>query len=174
MSDSIFSSRPAPSHRPTRAFPRPASATVPNLPPARAPAAPPAPSPQVVPDLPAAGAPAADVPAARPPRVPDLPPLRTAIAAATASDTALIAILDAPLDHGMTAREGFLRKEGELRAVFAALPVAAQRALHARLSNPRAADELATKFHNLTAERRTRLLNFLADARRREALAAAR
>jgi hypothetical protein len=149
MSDSIFSSRPAPSHRPTRAFPRPASATVPNLPPARAPAAPPAPSPQVVPDL---------------------PPLRPAPSA----DAVLVGILDAPLAYGMTAREGFLRKEGELRAAFAALPVAAQRALHARLSNPRAGDELATKFHNLTAERRTRLLNFLADARRREALAAAR
>jgi hypothetical protein len=103
--------------------------------------------------------------------VPDLPPLRAPM---PAGDAALIRILNAPLAYGMTAREGFMHKEAELRAAFAALPVAAQRALHARLSNPPAGDELAAKFHQLTAERRTRLLNFLADARRREALAAAR
>jgi hypothetical protein len=100
--------------------------------------------------------------------------LRTPTTVASTNDAVLIGILDTPLEPGMTAREGFLRKEAELRAAFAALPVAAQRALHARLSNPRPGDELATKFHNLTAERRTRLLTFLADARRREALAAAR
>lgn len=103
--------------------------------------------------------------------VPDLPPLRGDSATC---DATLIRILDAPLAFGMTAREGFMRKEAELRAAFAALPVATQRALHARLSNPCAGDELAATFHRLTAERRTRLLNFLADARRREALAAAR
>jgi hypothetical protein len=83
-------------------------------------------------------------------------------------------VLQAPLALGTTARDGFLRKEAELRAAFAALPVATQRAMHARLSNPRADDELAARFHQLTAERRARLLNLLADARRREALAAAR
>lgn len=146
MSDSIFSSRPTPGHLRARAIPR---ATTPDLPLVT----------DVIPDL----------PPVRPTVVPDLPPLR-----APTSDAALIAILDAPLAYGMTAREGFARKEAELRAAFAALPVAAQRALHARLSNPRAGDELVAKFQSLTAERRMRLLKFLADARRREAQAAAR
>ena len=100
--------------------------------------------------------------------------LRTPTTLASTIDAALLGILEAPLALGTTAREGFLRKEAELRATFAMLPVATQRAMHARLSNPGAGDELAAKFHQLTAERRTRLLNFLADARRREALAAAR
>jgi hypothetical protein len=149
MSQSIFASRPRPGHLPRRAIPR--ASVVPDLPPARnVVATPPRPSTDVVPDLPALRTPTAGV------------------------DAELIRILDAPLAYGMTAREGFMRKEADLRAAFAAQPVATQRALHARLSNARAGDELATKFHQLTAERRTRLLSFLADARRREALAAAR
>ena len=164
MSDSIFSPRPAPGHLRATAMPRAstaspaprtAAAVVPDLPPARTRAA-------IGPDVPVASI------------VPDLPPLHAPTATAASSDAALLRILHAPLAYGMTAREGFMRKEAELRAAFAALPVATQRALHARLSNPHAGDELATKFHQLTAERRTRLLNFLADARRREALAAAR
>ena len=180
MSDSIFSPRPVPGHLHAQAMPRASTAVVPDLRPARppinvVPMQPPVrPSMDVVPDLPPAR-PSVDV-VATPPRpsldvVPDLPPLRTPTAS---GDAALISILNAPLAYGMTAREGFMRKEAELRAAFAALPVGTQRALHARLSNPRAGDELAAKFHQLTAERRTRLLNFLADARRREALAAAR
>jgi len=100
--------------------------------------------------------------------------LHTCMTVASASDAALISILDAPLRHGETAREGFLRKEAELRAAFGTLPVAAQRALHARLSSPSSGDALATKFAGMTADRRTRLLTYLADARRREALAAAK
>ena len=100
--------------------------------------------------------------------------LQTRTTVATSNDAALIGILEAPLLYGETAREGFLRKEAELRAAFAGLPVAAQRALHVRLSNPRVGDAFATKFAGLTADRRTRLLTFLADARRREALAAAK
>ena len=99
--------------------------------------------------------------------------LHTCTTVASSNDAALISILESPLRYGETAREGFLRKEAELRAAFAALPVATQRALHARLVNPRMGDALATKFAGLTADRRTRLLTFLADARRREALAAA-
>jgi hypothetical protein len=158
MSDSIFSSRSAPGHLHARAIPRDA-------------AVPPTPSVHpslnvLVPTRPVR--PSTDV------HVPDLPPLRTASGQASTDDAALLAILDAPVPYGMTAREGFMRKEAELRAAVAALPVAGQRALHARRANPGAGEELATKFHQLTAERRTRLLTFLADARRREALATAR
>lgn len=90
---------------------------------------------------------------------------------ASSHDAALVAILDAPLHEGEPAQLGFFRKEAELRAAFAALPVLAARALHARLANPRTNDVLATKFARLVAERRNRLLAFLADARRREAIA---
>ena len=80
---------------------------------------------------------------------------------------------EAPRHAGEPAALGFLRKEAELRAAFAALPVSAARALHARLANPRHGDLLATRFSGLVADRRARLLAFLGDARRREALAAA-
>ena len=90
---------------------------------------------------------------------------------ASAHDARLIAILDAPLGDGEPAAIGFLRKEAELRATFAALPVLDARALHARLSTPRSGDLLAAKFAGLVIERRPRLLTFLSDARRRAALA---
>jgi hypothetical protein len=86
-------------------------------------------------------------------------------------DGRLIAILDAPLASGETAMTGYQRKEHELGAVFASLSVLDARAMHARLSACKAADELAHKFARLTLERRTRLLDFLANARRREARA---
>lgn len=84
-------------------------------------------------------------------------------------DVALTAILLAPLNVGETAVVGFARKESELRRVLATLSVLESRALQARLSNPKSGDSLADSFMRLTAERRARLINFLADARRREA-----
>ena len=92
----------------------------------------------------------------------------------TSVDGRLIAILDAPLAVGETAHTGFQRKEHELGAAFAALSVLDARNLHARLASPKAGDALAHKFARMTLERRIRLLNFLADARRRAALAASR
>jgi hypothetical protein len=88
----------------------------------------------------------------------------------TTADAKLIAILDAPLATCETALAGFARKEHELGALFATLSVLECRALHKRLGNPQHGDELAHKFARLTLERRCRLLTFLADARRREAL----
>lgn len=90
------------------------------------------------------------------------------------TDARLIAILDAPLAPGETAMVGFTRKEHELGAVFARLNVFESRAMHARLANPKPGDELANKFARLTAERRARLLAFIADARRRAAIAGGR
>ena len=98
--------------------------------------------------------------------------IHTSTTIASAHDASLLAILDAPITNEPTA-VGFARKERELATAFAALPIFDQRALHARLSNPRPNDALATKFGRLTVERRTRLINFLGDARRRAALAKA-
>ncbi|HTR49726.1 MAG TPA: hypothetical protein VMJ10_03400 [Kofleriaceae bacterium] len=92
---------------------------------------------------------------------------------ASSHDASLLAILTAPLRLGEPAQVGFLRKETELRAAFAALSAADSRALHARLANPRPDDALAAKFAGLVVDRKQRLLGFLADARRREAIAAA-
>jgi hypothetical protein len=86
-------------------------------------------------------------------------------------DARLIAVLDTPLGLGETAHAGYARKEHALGAILASLSVLESRALHLRLSNVRAGDELAAKFARLTVERRIRLLNFLADARRRAACA---
>lgn len=94
-------------------------------------------------------------------------PARTPI---EARDASLIAILEAPLLPGETAHAGFARKERELGNAFAALSVLEARALQSRLSNPRTGDQLAAAFSRMTSERRTRLINFLADARRREAI----
>src|SRR5262249_9897253 len=91
-----------------------------------------------------------------------------------AVDERLIEILDAPLAMGETAASGFLRKEQAIVTVLATLTVLESRALLARIRTARAGDRLAAKLGRLTAERRGRLLAFLADARRREALQLAR
>ncbi len=96
------------------------------------------------------------------------PPLAPAIA------TRFVAILEAPLALGETVLAGFARKEAELRAVFEALTVIEAGALHKRLAINAPDDVLAAKFGRLTVDRRNRLLAFLADARRREAVSIAR
>ncbi|MBA3460217.1 MAG: hypothetical protein H0T46_09680 [Deltaproteobacteria bacterium] len=90
------------------------------------------------------------------------------------ADARLVAVLDAPLGLGETTLAGYARKEHELGAIFASLSWQESRAMHLRLTNAKAGDELASKFARLTIERRVRLLNFLADARRRAACAAGR
>jgi hypothetical protein len=99
---------------------------------------------------------------------PSTPPVT---AAELANDAKLAAIFDAPLAPGETAFDGYRNKEVQLVAAMAQLTVLESRALHARFANPLGADALAAKFMRLTIERRVRLLNFLADAPRRAALA---
>lgn len=102
-------------------------------------------------------------------------PVRPIIPCATlAHDAELIAILEAPLQRGETVVAGFARKERELAVAFAGLGIQEARALHHRLATPRSGDVLAESFTHLTVERRNRLLGFLANARRRAAIAAAR
>lgn len=89
-------------------------------------------------------------------------------------DARLIAVLDTPLGLGETAHAGYARKEHELGSILASLSWQESRAMHLRLTQVKAGDELAAKFARLTIERRIRLLNFLADARRRAACAGRR
>jgi hypothetical protein len=89
-------------------------------------------------------------------------------------DGQLIEILDAPLAPGETAAIGYRRKEEAIAAVLATLTALESRALLARLTAARPGDRLVEKLARLTLERRHRLLSFLADARRREAIRLAR
>jgi hypothetical protein len=98
--------------------------------------------------------------------------IHTSTTIAAAHDAPLLAILDRD-DGTLPALVAFARKERELGEAFAALPILDQRALHARLSVVREGDLLAERFNRLTLERRTRLLAFLGDARRRAAQASA-
>lgn len=84
-------------------------------------------------------------------------------------DARLLAILDARGAIGETVYVTYARKEQELGAVFATLPALEAMVMHRRLSEPQPGDELAEKFARLVVDRRSRLLAFLADARRREA-----
>ncbi len=93
-------------------------------------------------------------------------------AAPSATERALLEVLARPAVPGETIDATFRRKEDDLAALLATLPLAEARALHRRLANPVAADELATRFQRLTAERRGRLLSILLDARRRDAVRA--
>ncbi|HEX3867465.1 MAG TPA: hypothetical protein VHV78_11970 [Gemmatimonadaceae bacterium] len=86
----------------------------------------------------------------------------------------MITIVEAPLRNGETVMAGFQRKERELAELFATLPLVESRARHARLCAAEKNDPVAAAFARLTAERQHRLLGFLADARRRAAIASAR
>ncbi len=82
----------------------------------------------------------------------------------------LLEILARPVIAG-SAREAYLQKEREIGNVFGRLAVLEAWTLHKRLSIARSDDGLATAFERLVPERRTRLLTFLAEARRRAAMA---
>lgn len=116
-------------------------------------------------------------PASRPgPRLSLVPAARPAkpigdIAVPASVEHAILAILDSPA-AGETIEAAFRRKEHELGELFAGLSVFESRALLKRFSDAR--DPLAARFGRLVAARRERLLAFLADARRREAIAAAK
>ena len=122
-------------------------------------------------------APSTPAPAAPPPRVQPvgstLPPLPRAPKAScsVSCDVELLAILESPIRADESAAVGFARKEAELRQILGRLGVLESRALQSRLSTPRSGDRLPDAFMRLTADRRARLINFLADVRRREALA---
>lgn len=72
---------------------------------------------------------------------------------------------------GLSASEAFRDKELKLGELFASLSTADSRTLHHRLTCPKANDAIAMGFGRLVPERQARLLAFLADARRRAAIA---
>jgi hypothetical protein len=83
----------------------------------------------------------------------------------------LTAILCGERLPGEQIYDFFRRKEHAIGALFARLSVSEARTLHRRLANPVENDPLAPLWIRMISARRDRLLAFLADARRREALA---
>lgn len=81
--------------------------------------------------------------------------------------TQILASLPMP---GETIELAYKRKEHEIGSVFASLSALESRALHERLTLARRDDALATQFSRLIEGRRLRLLAFLNDARRRDAI----
>jgi len=96
-------------------------------------------------------------------------PVRARPAISPAAELAVHDVLAASTRPGETIEVGFRRKEHELGALFDQLGVVEADALHHRLASPRPDDALAALFGRMATERKTRLLAFLADARRREA-----
>lgn len=86
----------------------------------------------------------------------------------------ILSVLRAPSASGDRIEMAFRRKEQELIMLFARLTVLDAMELHRRLRLDLATDPIATSFGRLIAERRVRLVSFLAGARRREALRVAR
>jgi len=105
---------------------------------------------------------------------PQTPPLVLPAVAQGVTERAILEVLDERPAVGETIELAYRRKEHALGELFAQLTIIEAHTLKKRLENPKAGDALATKFTSLIASRRVRLLAFLGDARRREALALAR
>jgi hypothetical protein len=86
----------------------------------------------------------------------------------------LLEALSASPQAGETIDVAYRRKEERIGAVFAGLTVLEARTLHRRLTTPSANDAIATQFSRLIESRRARLLAFLLDTRRRQAVTLAR
>jgi hypothetical protein len=84
-------------------------------------------------------------------------------------EDAILVALDEPALPGEQIAMAFQRKESVIGALFAQLDVHESRALHRRLELALPEDPIAARFGRLVADRRARLMAFLADARRRAA-----
>ena len=103
-----------------------------------------------------------------------VPPLPIAGELSADLEATLLASLRTTATAGETVHALFQRIEAEVGHQLAQLTVIQSRALHQRLVHAAAGDPLATAFHRMVATRKGRLLAFLADARRREAVGHAR
>jgi len=134
----------------------------------RTPAA--SPQPQPPPPSPPSPASAATVLAAPTPRgsIDQISPDRSTV------ELQIQAIVNATPEPGETIRDAFQRKEQRLLGLFAGMTSIDASAMHRRLANPKPGDAIAERFSRFDVGRRDRLLMFLRDARRREAIAIAR
>jgi hypothetical protein len=119
-----------------------------------------------VPAEPAMGGPVAAEPVAAAPAV------GAAQLERVSREEALEAVLAAPVQGSVAA--AYQLKEAAFRAELVRLPAVESRVLAERLRRASPGDRLASMFGRMTAERRGRLLAYLDDARRREAVRATR
>lgn len=91
-----------------------------------------------------------------------------------ALETEILSVMDRRPEPGERLEFAFRRKELELMAVFDRLTLADSHELHRRLTLMLADDPIARVFARLVPDRRQRLVAFLRDARRREAVRAAK
>jgi hypothetical protein len=87
-----------------------------------------------------------------------------------ARELEILEVLAQPVPPGEQLAFAFKRKERRLGELFASLNVADSRELHRRCTLGLPGDALAASFRRLVSDRQGRLLAFLADARRREAV----
>lgn len=81
----------------------------------------------------------------------------------------LIALLVSPSDPRFTVREAYERKERALCEAIAAAPFIDVWTLHKRVTIGRSDDPFVAALQRLSPERRTKVVAFMADARRRDA-----
>jgi hypothetical protein len=102
------------------------------------------------------------------PRAEDVPYARTW--APVSLEAEILAVLaEAPMP-GERLAFAFKHKEQRLGALFARLSVVDSRELHRRCTLALPGDELAASFRRLVPDRQARLLAFVADVRRRQAM----
>jgi hypothetical protein len=89
-------------------------------------------------------------------------------------ETEILAVLDAPPQAHVQIAFAFQCKECELRVLFDRLTLNDSRELFRRLTLRSPGHRIAERMQRLKADRRARLLAFLGDARRREAIRGAR
>jgi hypothetical protein len=105
-----------------------------------------------------------------PPSTPSTPPTPPSTRVIADIETQLIDIIVAAPPPGFTVAAAHAAKEQALAIVLAELSAWQAWHLHKRLVNQRQEDPLARAFSRIIPARRARLLAFLGDARRREAL----
>lgn len=91
-----------------------------------------------------------------------------------AHEDAIVSVLMRPTPDGELPSESFRKKEHELGVLFAQLSAIDSYELDRRLTVKAADDPIASRFSRLVPERQARLVTFVRDARRREALQSAR
>ena len=89
---------------------------------------------------------------------------------AVARELEILEVLAQPVLPGEQLAFAFKRKERCLGELFAQLSINDSRELHRRCTLGIPGDALAASFRRLVPDRQSRLLAFLADARRREAV----
>src|SRR5262245_26083704 len=96
-------------------------------------------------------------------------PTEQVVSLPVALEAEIIAALEEQPRPGEPSAAAFQRKEHALRCLFGALDVHDARVLHRRLTIPLRGDPIEQRFARLVADRKARLIAFLADARRRAA-----